>query len=69
MWRYPSNMWSVSLSSCHVFPPGHVPLGRDGSSWRREDGHLKETAEQIQPHQHDLPTGIQFIYVPLIYTY
>ena len=36
---------------------GHVSAGLYGPTRWREDGHLKTTTEQIQPHQHDLPTG------------
>lgn len=40
---------------CHT--SGYVPVGCHGSAWGRQDDHLQETAEQIQPDQHDLPSS------------
>ena len=35
-----------------------VPACSDGSTWWRQDGHLPQATEPVQPHQHDLPTGM-----------
>ena len=36
---------------------GHACASIHGSSWWRQDGDLQTAAEQVQPHQHDFPSG------------
>jgi len=43
----------------HEADQGHVSPRCHGSSGRRPDGHIATAAEQVQPHQHDLPSGKQ----------